>query len=164
MRSKRLRDLKQAMCALIIGLSTMFIGCSRLPVSGEGGTTGFASNTPLRMYWIIPDGLRADPDVFDMYKWASEGKLPNIRKLMMRGAYGYSQPVFPSHTPVNFATLLTGTYPDKHGIVDGPMHIEGKPLDKVAIGGFRSTARKRKAIWSDLEEQGERVAVISVPG
>jgi predicted AlkP superfamily phosphohydrolase/phosphomutase len=164
MRSKRSTNVGHAVCVLLIAVSAMFIGCSRLPVSGEEANPGFASNTPLRMYWIIPDGLRADPDVFAMYKWASEGKLPNIKKLMSRGAYGYSQPVFPSHTPVNFATLLTGTYPDKHGIVDGPMHIEGKPLDKVAIGGFRSTARKRKAIWSDLEEQGERVAVISVPG
>jgi predicted AlkP superfamily phosphohydrolase/phosphomutase len=44
------------------------------------------------------------------------------------------------------------------------MHIEGKPLDKVAVGGFRSTARRTKAAWSLLEEQGERVAVVSVPG
>lgn len=119
---------------------------------------------PLKAYWFIPDGLRADPNLFTMYTWANEGKLPNIKKLMDSGAYGYSRPVFPSHTPVNFATLLTGSYPLKHGIADGPMHVEGKPLDKVAVGGFRSTARRTKAAWTLLEEHGERIAIVSVPG
>jgi predicted AlkP superfamily phosphohydrolase/phosphomutase len=156
--------LRKVVFASLLISSAMCVACSRVPSDSTASNLGEIPNRKLRMYWIIPDGLRADPDVFSMYRWASEGKLPNIRKLMQRGSYGYSQPVFPSHTPVNFATLLTGTYPDKHGIADGPMHIEGKPLDKVAIGGFRSTARKRKAIWSDLEDHGERVAVISVPG
>ena len=71
-----------------------------------------------RVHWFIPDGMRADPKVFDIYGWAEEGKLPNLRRLMQRGAYGYSIPTFPSHTPTNFATLLTGAYPERHGIAD----------------------------------------------
>ena len=35
-----------------------------------------------KIYWFIPDGLRADPDIFTIYKWAQEGKLPNIKKMM----------------------------------------------------------------------------------
>ena len=58
------------------------------------------------------------------------------------GSYGYAKPNFPSHTPTNFATLLTGTYPDVHGVNDGPMRAIGKPLDKVAVGGFSSVAKK----------------------
>lgn len=118
----------------------------------------------LRLYWFIPDGMRADPDLFNVYQWAREGKLPNIKKLMDRGSYGYSYPNFPSHTPTNFATLLTGAYPEVHGVNDGPMHALGKPLDGVAIGGFRSVAKKVSPIWKTLEEAGYKVSLISIPG
>lgn len=118
----------------------------------------------LKLYWFIPDGVRAEPGLFDIYEWAEEGKLPNIKKLMKKGSYGFSRPTFPSHTPTNFATLLTGSYPEVHGVDDGPMHVEGKPLDKVAIGGFRSVAKKVAPIWTTLEDAGYKVALISMPG
>ncbi len=118
----------------------------------------------LKLYWFIPDGMRAEPDVFNIYKWAEEGKLPSIKKLMDKGSYGYSYPNFPSHTPTNFATLLTGAYPEVNGVNDGPMHILGKPLDKVAIGGFRSVAKKVAPIWKTLEDAGLKVALLSIPG
>jgi len=118
----------------------------------------------LKLYWFIPDGVRADPDLFTIFKWAEEGEMPNLKKMMERGTYGYSKPVFPSHTPTNFATLLTGAYPDVHGVNDGPMHVIGKPLDKVAIPGFRSIAKKIAPIWETLEENGLKVSLLSVPG
>ncbi len=117
-----------------------------------------------KLYWFIPDGMRAEPDLFNIFEWAEKGKLPNIKKMMDNGAYGFMVPVYPSHTPVNFATLLTGTYPKTHGVADGPMHVEGRPLDKVAIGGFRSAARKIPAIWSTLEDAGKKVFLLSMPG
>lgn len=117
-----------------------------------------------KLYWFIPDGMRADPDVFDVFKWAEEGKLPNIKKMMDQGAHGYCIPVYPSHTPVNFASLLTGSYPKTHGVADGPMHIEGRSLDKVAIGGFSSVAKKVPPVWTHMEEQGKDVVLLSLPG
>lgn len=122
------------------------------------------SPSPLKLYWFIPDGMRAEPDLFNIYAWAKEGKLPNIKKLMDRGTYGYSYPNFPSHTPTNFATLLTGSMPEIHGVDDGPMREVGKPLDAVAVPGFRSTAKKVAPIWKTLEEAGMKVAILSVPG
>lgn len=123
-----------------------------------------AKNIAEKLYWFIPDGVRAEPELFDVFKWAKEGKLPNIKKLMEMGSHGYSIPTFPSHTPVNFATLLTGTYPEVHGVADGPMRIEGHPLARPSVGGFSSTARKVPAIWSILEKQGKDVVVLSIPG
>ena len=131
------------------------------------GAVAFKINTNknhIKLYWFIPDGVRAEPELFNIYKWAEEGKLPNIKKMMDMGTYGYSMPTFPSHTPVNFATLLTGSTPKVHGIDDGPMHNIGKTLDKIAIPGFRSTSRKVPAIWKTLEDAGLKVAVLSVPG
>ncbi len=118
----------------------------------------------IKLYWFIPDGVRAEPSVFTVFEWAKEGKLPNIKKLMDRGTYGYSYPNFPSHTPTNFAALLTGTYPEVNGVDDGPMREVGKPLNAVAVPGFRSTAKKVPPIWKTLEDAGMKVAILSVPG
>lgn len=118
----------------------------------------------LKLYWFIPDGMRADPGLFTVFQWAKEGKFPNIKKLIEQGSYGYSYPNFPSHTPTNFATLLTGTYPEVHGVNDGPMHAIGYSLDKVAVPGFRSVAKKVAPIWKTLEEAGLKVELISIPG
>jgi len=123
-----------------------------------------SKNNDLKLYWFIPDGLRAEPQLFRMYDWAKEGKLPNIKKLMDAGTYGYSQTVFPSHTPVSFATLLTGATPKVHGIDDGPMHVLGQPLNKIAVPGFRSTSRKVPTIWNTLEDADLKVAVLAIPG
>jgi len=116
-----------------------------------------------KLSWFIPDGLRADPQVFNIYQWAREGKLPNIKKMMEMGSYGYSIPVFPSHTPANFAALVTGMYPRTNGIPDGPMRIEGKSLEKPSVGGFSSAARKVPAIWGELG-QDRSVVLLSMPG
>lgn len=120
--------------------------------------------TAQKLYWFIPDGLRAEPDIFTIYRWAQEGKLPNIKKMMDNGAYGYSIPDFPSHTPTNFASLLTGAHPSTHGIADGPMHTEGSPLVKPSVAGFSSTAKKVAPIWQILEDAGKKVALLSIPG
>jgi predicted AlkP superfamily phosphohydrolase/phosphomutase len=60
--------------------------------------------------------------------------------------------------------MMTGTYPITSGVADGPMHVIGKPLNTVAIGGFRSVARKNKAAWSMFEQANDSVAIVSIPG
>ncbi len=124
----------------------------------------FAASAGTKLYWFVPDGLRADPEVMDIFGWARDGKLPNIKKMMDEGAWGYSMPAFPSHTPSNFATLMTGAYPERHGVADGPMRVEGFPLDKPSVNGFASTAKKTPPVWKTLEGAGLRVALLSIPG
>lgn len=123
-----------------------------------------AGQSGRRLFWFIPDGLRADPDLFTIFQWAREGKLPNLWRMMENGAYGHCIPTFPSHTPTNFATLFTGASPRVHGVADGPMHTEGFPLDRVSVGGFSSTAKKVAPIWTTLEKRGKHVVLLSIPG
>lgn len=129
-------------------------------------TKHLAKDAPknVKLYWFIPDGLRAEPIVFKIYQWAREGELPNIKKMMDEGSFGYSKPVFPSHTPVNFATLLTGSYPTTHGVADGAMRVQGYPLSMVARGGFSSTSKKVPSIWTTLENNSLLVSLLSIPG
>ncbi len=118
----------------------------------------------VKLYWLTADGLRADKDLFDMYKWAQEGKLPNIKKLMDRGAHGYSIPAFPTLTSNNIATLHTGATAKVHGIVEGAMRAEGHPLEQASINGFSSASKKVAPTWSILEQAGKKTVVLSVPG
>ncbi len=90
--------------------------------------------------------------------------MPNLHALMERGTYGWSIPTFPTHTPTNFATLLTGAPPEVHGVADGPMRVAGGPLARPSIGGFSSSARQVPAAWSLLEDTGRKVVVLSMPG
>ena len=122
-------------------------------------------NNEMKLYWFVPDGMRSEDMVFNIYRWAKEGKLPNIKRMIEEGSYGYSIPVFPSHTPTNFATLFTGTYPVKHGVADGPMHVEGNPLNVVSVGGFNSAAKKVPPIWVNMERGFDKdVVLLSIPG
>ena len=125
---------------------------------------GQAKGGKAKLIWFIPDGLRADPDVFRIFRWAEEGKLPNLKRMMELGAWGYSIPVFPSHTPVNYATLFTGTLPSRHGVSDGPMRLPGYPLNMISISGFHSTAKNLDPVWTILEGAGMASTLLSVPG
>jgi len=164
------RTLFLGVVCLLIIMGLFFLFTKKVFLKSKGAVSvrseevNEQAEKPLKLYWFIPDGLRADPELFNIYEWAKQGELPNIKKLMDKGAYGYSIPLFPSHTPVNFACLLTGSSPKTHGVADGPMHVQGYPLSYVSLGGFRSVARKIPAIWSNLEEKGKEVLVFSVPG
>ena len=147
---------------IVLGVTAFFF--FRQPILHIYQTTFQKNKSHVKLYWFIPDGVRAEPTLFNVYEWAREGKLPHIKKLMEQGSYGYSYPNFPSHTPTNFAALLTGSYPSVNGVDDGPMHTLGKPLDSVAIGGFRSVAKKVDPIWKTLEQAGMKVFLQSIPG
>jgi predicted AlkP superfamily phosphohydrolase/phosphomutase len=123
-----------------------------------------SSPDQVKLYWLTADGLRADKDLFDMFRWAQEGKLPNIKKLMDRGVFGHSLPEFPSLTSNNIATLHTGATSKVHGIVEGAIRTEGYPLEKATINGFSSASKKVAPTWAILEKAGKKTVVMSVPG
>ena len=123
-----------------------------------------ASARKKKLYWFVPDGFRADKDAFNIYEWAESGEMPNLKKLLDNGCAGYSWPVFPGHTPTNFATLMTGVDSSVHGVVDGPMRTLGYPLNVSMRGGFSSFAKLVTPAWVGLEKSGYLVSLQSVPG
>src|SRR5664280_1786226 len=48
--------------------------------------------------------------------WATEGKLPNLAKLMAEGSYGHSQTVPNQNSAPAWSSLMTGKNPGKQGI------------------------------------------------
>jgi len=144
----------------LFGMSLAF---AQFSTGAESTAIATTPSSSTKLSWFIPDGFRADPDLFNIFQWAKDGKLPNIKRMMESGSYGYSVPVFPSHTPANFAALLTGMYPKTNGVPDGPMRVEGQSLEKSAVGGFSSSARRVPAVWGQFGHD-KRIVLLSMPG
>lgn len=157
MNSSRARQALVVAAALIAAVFSLYIIAAKR-------SNGPAGSHAWKLYWFVPDGLRADPQYFKMFEWAQQGELPNIKRMMDEGAWGYSIPVFPSHTPVNFASLFTGVSPARHGVADGPIRVRDYPLNIVPRTGFSSVAKTIDPFWFTLEQAGWLVGLLSVPG
>src|SRR5580704_11517614 len=85
------------------------------------------------------------------------GLMPNLRKLVERGAMGNIATLDPPMSPLLWTSIATGKTADLHGI-----HGFAEP-DPVT-GGIRpitSTSRKVKALWNILSQSGLRSLVVN---
>lgn len=85
----------------------------------------------------------------------SEGKLPNIKRLMDRGAYGPLQSLTPTKSPILWTSIATGKTPVKHGIGSFTAEKDGKT---IPVSG---TQRITKAFWNILTDYGITVGVVN---
>ena len=81
------------------------------------------------------------------------GKLPNLRKLMVGGAYGRMRPFHPIISPLLWTTMATGKTPGEHNITDFVVQKGDGSLR--AIG---SNYRLVKALWEIAPLADRRVA------
>jgi predicted AlkP superfamily pyrophosphatase or phosphodiesterase len=115
-------------------------------------------NPPLILISI--DGYRAD--------YLDRGHSPVLAALAADGVRARGlRPVFPSLTFPNHYTIVTGLYPDEHGMVNNTMH------DPV-LGNFSPPNRaantdgrwwdQAEPIWVTAQKQGRRTASVYWPG
>ena len=52
----------------------------------------------------------------------SSGLVPTISEIANNGQYGYLKPVFPSVTCTVQASVLSGKYPNEHGIISNGLY------------------------------------------
>ncbi|MBS0431947.1 MAG: alkaline phosphatase family protein [Proteobacteria bacterium] len=120
-----------------------------------------ASADPLILVSI--DGYRAD--------YLQRGLSPNLQSLADRGVRAqWMTPSFPSQTFPNHYTLVTGLYPDHHGIVANTMD------DPSIQPDHRFTLKNRQAVgdgrwwdeatplWVSVQQQGGHAATMFWPG
>jgi predicted AlkP superfamily pyrophosphatase or phosphodiesterase len=119
-----------------------------------------AGTQPPPLILISFDGFRAD--------YLDRGHSPVLATLATEGVHAKGlRPVFPSLTYPNHYTLVTGLYPDQHGMVNNTMR------DPV-LGNFSPSNRaantdgrwwdQAEPIWIAAEKQGLRTASVFYPG
>jgi len=96
-------------------------------------------------------------------KYALEGKLPTLKRLMESGVYAENCLVpYPTITSSNWTTIATGAWPGTHGITGYSVHLPGDPLDEIH-DGFDSHDNQAEALWTVAERIGKRSIVFDWP-
>lgn len=119
-----------------------------------------ANDSAPRVLLVSIDGFRAD--------YADRGYSPTLSALAAEGVQAQGmQPSFPSLTFPNHYTLVTGKYPDHHGLVDNAMFVPelGRfTLSKRDAVGDGRWWEQADPIWVTAERQGARTATLFWPG
>ncbi|MCW5891936.1 MAG: alkaline phosphatase family protein [bacterium] len=91
--------------------------------------------------------------------WAAEGRLPALRALLARGAFGPLRSTIPAATFPAWTSLLTGVNPGRHGVLDFLERVPGTYRMRFVNGSHRRVP----ALWNRLSAAGRRCAVLTVP-
>jgi predicted AlkP superfamily phosphohydrolase/phosphomutase len=86
------------------------------------------------------------------------GRMPNLRKLMESGCYGYLDTFGRMHSPVIWTTIATCAPVELHGITGFFKHDPEKK-EKRAL--FKSYDRQVPAIWDMFGQMGRSVGVVN---
>jgi len=98
-------------------------------------------------------------------KYIDEGKMPNLKKLMEKGAQREDLVLMgaqPTVTPPQWTTLAHGCYPSTHGITQFSRTVQGK----ITQQGYNLDSRivTAEPIWNCLVEAGRKTLVFHWPG
>jgi len=99
-------------------------------------------------------------------KYLDEGKMPNTRALLERGAARHDLKMLggtPTVTPPMWTTMATGCYANVHGIVEFNRAMPELGLEYL---GYNLDSRYCKAepLWNVLAEAGKKTLVFTWPG
>jgi len=107
------------------------------------------------------DGFRAD--------YLSRGLTPNLAALAAEGVNAAMRPSFPSLTFPNHYTLVTGLYPDHHGIVENTMSDPSLAHPHFTLSDHeanwdRAWWDEATPLWVTVQRQGGHSATMFWPG
>jgi predicted AlkP superfamily pyrophosphatase or phosphodiesterase len=148
---------KVAELAIIRAMSSLSL-LRFLLLAALGGQPLGAQEPPV-VVMVSVDGLRHD--------YLDRGALPTLRRLLREGAWAPLVPVFPSKTFPSHYSIVTGLFPDEHGIISNTIY------DPDLDAWFRITDREAvrdgrwwggEPIWVTAERQGVRTAPLFWPG
>ncbi len=102
-------------------------------------------------------------DAFSEDNWEKASKLPNLSKLIKNGAYSTKlKSVYPTLTYVVHTTMVTGVYPDKHGIYHNNPFQPFIPEKEQNWFWYKKDV-KVPAVYDVLKEQRMKTAGILWP-
>ena len=98
------------------------------------------------------------------YEYLNKYKPPNILALANSGILAKLQPVYPSKTFPNHLSIITGSYPITHGIINNNFY---NPIlaEKYSLGAGENNAKWLTAepFWTVAKQQGIKTAVYFWP-
>lgn len=107
---------------------------------------------------------------FDGFRWdfPHRGLTPNLKMMAEQGVSALSlRPVFPTKTFPNHLSIITGMYPENHGIILNEFYDRFK-CEKYKVGDEKSVQQPRwyqgEAFWETAERQGIITASYFWPG
>ena len=129
-------------------------------LQGSGGVNRPEHRATPHIVLVSLDGVRAD--------YLDTRDVPNIRRVAQRGARAKAMsPVFPSVTFPNHYSLVTGLYPEHHGI-PGNAFYDPARKETYALGNRKTvidgTWYRGEPIWVTAEMQGMVAACFFWPG
>jgi predicted AlkP superfamily phosphohydrolase/phosphomutase len=92
-------------------------------------------------------------------RWAADGHLPTLRRLMEAGSTGHLQSTIPPTSAPSWSSFVTGMNPGKTGIYDFLYRQEGT----YRFPPVNASLRDGTTIWRYLSDAGYRVGVLNVP-
>jgi len=96
-------------------------------------------------------------------KFAAEGKLPTTKRLLDSGVVANNCMVpYPTITPPNWTTIVTGAWPGTHGITCFHVYKPGDPLDRIHAG-FDTRDTQAEFLWNAIGRVGKRSIVLNYP-
>lgn len=112
----------------------------------------------MQNYKIIVLGW--DGATWDLLKpWAESGALPAVARLMAEGAAGELRSIVPPTTAPAWTSMLTGTNPARHGVMDWVTRRPGVYQSMPVTASMCV----QKSMWELLSEAGHRVFTFNVP-
>ena len=102
--------------------------------------------------WLGLDGL----DWILLDRLASEGRMPNWKRLASEGYTAHLKSFLPILSPIVWTTLATGVGPDVHRVLDF-QEVDAATGQKMPISG---RSRAVPAIWNVASESGLTVGVV----
>lgn len=144
----------------LISVIAFSAGCATQPAVPAAPGQAVAATRPAPLLLISIDAFRTD--------YIDRGLTPTLAMLAQTGVHADAmQPSFPSLTFPNHYTLVTGLYPDHHGIVNNTM--VDPALGKFSLGNRKAVGDGRwwdggTPIWEDADAHGLRTATMFWPG
>jgi predicted AlkP superfamily phosphohydrolase/phosphomutase len=91
--------------------------------------------------------------------WVESGDLPGVARIMAEGAAGELRTIFPPTTAPAWTSMITGTNPGKHGLLDW---ITRQPASYRSVP-YTANHCTQKSLWELMSEAGRRVFTFNVP-
>jgi len=91
-------------------------------------------------------------------RFVEEGELPNMKRLMDKGARGQLKSIVPTLTPQMWGAIVSGRSAGHHGLLDFWQRDE-----KGRFVETRGDSLAQPAVWDLLNDHGRKSAIINVP-